>query len=235
MIRRAVPDDGAQLALPLDSAPRTGDELLAALRGHGLVRIRTLTLTRNRRVMVSWRGDAMRVHAGYCAAPPSVWAALVRFIEGRTRLERAEGRRALLAWRLPAEAPVRTRRPATTHPDDAVAAARLAAEHARLNAERFGGALRPIAVHLSRRLARRLGHYAPAGDGAAAEIVVSRRHLRRHGWSAALETLLHEMVHQWQDEAGLPLDHGPAFRRKAREVGCAPRATWRPPAASQVA
>jgi hypothetical protein len=38
------------------------------------------------------------------------------------------------------------------------------------------------------------------------------------------ETLLHEMVHQWQAETGQPVDHGRAFRRKAREVGITPRA-----------
>lgn len=219
-----------QLAFAFTPAPRTGDELLAALRPLGLTRIRTCTLTRNRRVMVSWKGDALRVHAGYCAAPPEVWAAVVQFVEGRTRAARAAARATLLAWPLPADAPVRRRRAAVTHPDDAPTAARLAAAHAQLNAERFGGMLAPIAVHVSRRLARRLGHYAPAGDGAAAEIVISRRHLRRHGWPAALETLLHEMVHQWQAETGRPLDHGAAFRAKAREVGCAPRAVWRGPA-----
>ncbi len=229
MIRRAF-GSGDQLALEFTAAPRTGDELLAALRPLGLTRIRHCTLTRNRRVMVSWKGDALRVHAGYCAAPPEVWTALVQFVEGHTRAVRAAGRAALLAWPLPADAPVRRRRAAVTHPEDAPTAARLAAAHAQLNVERFGGALGPIAVQLSRRLARRLGHYAPAADGAPAEIVISRRHLRRHGWAAALETLLHEMVHQWQAETGRPLDHGPAFRQKAREVGCAPRATWRGPA-----
>ena len=27
--------------------------------------------------------------------------------------------------------------------------------------------------------------------------------------------MLHEMVHQWQAETGLPVDHGPLFREKA--------------------
>jgi hypothetical protein len=207
--------------------PQTGDALLAALRPYGLSRIRACTLTRNRRVMVSWKGHTLRVHAGYCDAPPEVWRAIVQFVEGRTRATRAAARATLLAWQLPATAPVRRRRVTVTHPDDAPAQQRLQAEHARLNAERFGGMLGPIAVQVSRRLARRLGHYAPAADGAPAELVVSRRHLRRHGWPAAVETLLHEMVHQWQAETGQPLDHGKTFRAKALEVGCAPRATWR--------
>jgi hypothetical protein len=37
-------------------------------------------------------------------------------------------------------------------------------------------------------------------------------------------TLLHEMVHQWQAETGVPVDHGPTFRRKARQVGVLPGA-----------
>ena len=41
------------------------------------------------------------------------------------------------------------------------------------------------------------------------------------------------MVHQWQDETGRPIDHGRAFRAKAREVGIAagraPRAGRRDP------
>jgi hypothetical protein len=42
-----------------------------------------------------------------------------------------------------------------------------------------------------------------------------------------LDTLLHEMVHQWQDETGRPVDHGREFRRKAREVGIEPTAVKR--------
>ena len=69
----------------------------------------------------------------------------------------------------------------------------------------------------------RLGHYSAANQaGDPPEIAISRRHLRRHGWEEALETLLHEMVHQWQDERGLGIDHGPTFRAKARAVGIPP-------------
>ena len=112
-----------------------------------------------------------------------------------------------------------------THRDDAPIASALLQWHARLNAERFGGALREIPVRVSRRMRSRLGHYAPAQRGAKPEIAISHRHVRRHGLAQAVETLLHEMVHQWQDENGLPLNHGAAFRRKAREVGIRPRAT----------
>jgi hypothetical protein len=40
----------------------------------------------------------------------------------------------------------------------------------------------------------------------------------------AIKTLLHEMVHQWQDETGRPVDHGAGFREKSRLVGIVPRA-----------
>jgi hypothetical protein len=32
------------------------------------------------------------------------------------------------------------------------------------------------------------------------------------------------MVHQWQAETGLPVNHGAAFRHKAQQVGVLPRA-----------
>ena len=76
----------------------------------------------------------------------------------------------------------------------------------------------------------RLGHYSAASGNEPGEIAISFRHFRRHGWDEALQTLLHEMVHQWQDETGLPIDHGPTFRNKAREVGIAPRASRPNPA-----
>ncbi|HEU4787693.1 MAG TPA: SprT-like domain-containing protein, partial [Gemmatimonadaceae bacterium] len=92
--------------------------------------------------------------------------------------------------------------------------------------------LKAVPVRVSRRMRSRLGHYTAAKDGEGAEIAISWRHLRRHGWDEALHTLLHEMVHQWQDETGLPLDHGRRFRAKAREIGIeasAKRAVTRPP------
>jgi hypothetical protein len=74
----------------------------------------------------------------------------------------------------------------------------------------------------------RLGHYmAATPSGLPAEIAISRRHISRDPWDEVLHTLVHEMVHQWQDENGHPIDHGQQFRRKAREVGISARATRR--------
>jgi len=120
--------------------------------------------------------------------------------------------------------PARKPRVMHTHPDDEFIAGKLCEWHTRLNAERFGGALKPIAVRVSRRMKSRLGHYAPAQRGQPPEIAISRRHVKRHGFAQAVQTLLHEMVHQWQDESKLPLGHGADFRSKAVEVGITARA-----------
>lgn len=111
-----------------------------------------------------------------------------------------------------------------THRDDEFIAEQLREWHARLNKERFGGKLQPIVVRVSRRMRSRLGHYAPAQRGQPPEIAISARHVKRHGFEQALQTLLHEMVHQWQDESKLPLGHGADFRRKAAAVGIVARA-----------
>jgi hypothetical protein len=107
---------------------------------------------------------------------------------------------------------------------DAAASAKLVRYHAEYNTTRFGGRLKPIAIIVSRRLRSRLGYYRVATTDEPGLIVISRRHLRRHGWAEVLETLLHEMVHQWQDESHLPVDHGAGFRAQALAVGVHPRA-----------
>ena len=81
-----------------------------------------------------------------------------------------------------------------------------------------------IPVRVSDRMRSRLGELRAARAGSLPVIVISGRHIRRHGWDAVSDTLLHEMVHQWQAQQGHPLDHGREFRRKAREVGIVPRA-----------
>lgn len=221
--RGRVHPDPAQLGLSLDGGPRTADELLAVLRSRGLRAIQSISLTKNSRVMVSFRGAKMRVHHGYLEARPEVLDAIVRLVEGRTKAIRREAGKFVVAnspVRL-SEEPTRRER---THPDDEAWSTRLVDEHRRLNAERFDNSLAPIVVRVSRRMKSRLGHYSPATGSTPAEIAISRRHIRRHGWDDAIDTLVHEMVHQWQAETGASLDHGPGFRRKALEVGIKPRA-----------
>jgi hypothetical protein len=217
--------DVAQLELSLaEVAPKNAEELLARLRALGLVRITACRLTRNRNVMVSFTGGVLRVHEGYLGAPERVLRSIVTFVEGRTRAERRAAQKIIVAHPIPSAGPPPARRE-RTHPDDVGIAEQLSAWHARYNARHFHGALKPVQLRVSRRMKSRLGHYSAATPGGTpAEIAISRRHLRRHGWTEALHTLLHEMVHQWQDESGRTIDHGMAFRAKCREVGIAPYA-----------
>jgi hypothetical protein len=216
--RRPARPEPTQLALDFEqSAPRTADELLARLRAIGLRRIETCTLTRNRNVMVSFRGTELRVHQGYLTAPTEVLQAIVTFVEGRKRPDRRAARNRIVSHSVDvARGPTRRER---TRPEDEPLAERLVDWHERYNAEHFGGSLKTIPVRVSRRMKSRLGHYSAATAEAGSEIAISWRHLRRHGLEEALHTLLHEMVHQWQDETGRTIDHGRGFRAKAREVG----------------
>lgn len=112
-----------------------------------------------------------------------------------------------------------------THRDDVPFIALLVNAHAEYNATLFKGQLEQVQIRISRRMKNRLGHYMAAGNGLAAEIAISHKHIGRDPWEDVLHTLVHEMVHQWQDENGHSLDHGQSFRRKAREVGISARAT----------
>jgi hypothetical protein len=213
------------------AAAQDGERLLARLRDLGLPAgaatggIDRLRLTRNRTVMVSFRNGELRVHRGYLAAPEPVLRAVVAFVRARTRTQRAAAQRVIVAFPAQANdaggaAVARATRRERTDPADEPMLRVLVDWHRRYNARHFGGRLSSVPIRVSRRLRRRLGHYTAAvPSGLPAEIVIGRSHIRRHGWEEALHTLLHEMVHQWQDESGLSIDHGPTFRMKAREVG----------------
>jgi len=200
---------------PASGAAEAFHERLRALGLRGIDRVR---LTRNRTVMVSFRGGELRIHEGYLSAPVAVLRAVVTFVNGRTRAERTRARETILAHQI--ARPASARRRPVSPPEDLPVIAELTRTHAALNARHFGGRLRALPIRLSGRMKTRLGHYTAASPaGEAAEIVISREHIRRHGWDEAVHTLLHEMVHQWQDETGRPIDHGAEFRAKAREVG----------------
>jgi hypothetical protein len=211
-----------EMRLGTGEPPRDAAGLLTALCGMGLRSIRACRLTTNRNVMVSFGGGELRVHEGYLDAPAEVLRAIVIFVEGRTRGERREAQRTIVSY------PIRTPRPPArrerTRPEDEPLAAELTEWHYRYNERHFGGRLRPATIRVSRRMRSRLGHYTAATPGEPAEIAISLAHLRKHGWEEVLHTLLHEMVHQWQDEVGHSIDHGATFRAKAREVGIAPLA-----------
>ncbi len=217
----------AQLSLELESRPRNAEELRALLVRLGLEPRYRCRLTSNRTVFVSYSDDELRLHRGYLDAPEKTLRAIVVFVRAKSRAARNAAKHELLEYDVYRGQPPasRPRTPERIHPDDELLVDKLGRAHESLNREKFGGALDTIPIRVSRRMQVRLGHYTHRDrSGAGAEIVISRRHVRRHGWSEALETLLHEMVHQWQDESGHAVDHGRVFRAKARAVGIAPTA-----------
>jgi hypothetical protein len=219
--------DRHQLALELDEAPpRNAEELRARLRRLGLGSQYRVRLTMNRTVVVSYSGGELRIHNSFLGADEEVWKAIIVFVHSRNRAVRQEARRTILEFPVARsnEPPRRKRSPERTNPADLPFTRELSRWHAEFNRERFGATLREIPIRISRRMKSRLGHYSPASRRCPPEIVLSRRHIRRDGWDEALHTLLHEMVHQWQDEQGLVVDHGSSFRAKARAVGITPLA-----------
>jgi hypothetical protein len=171
------------------------------------------------------------LHEGYAFASDRVLKAIVRFLNPRVpRIFRRAAEREFLAFPVHAYAPApeRPRRAERARPGDLVLLHRLETRHRELNAQHFGGALGDIPIRLSGRMRSRLGELAvDLETSRPTEIGISRKHIARHPWSEVEHTLLHEMVHQWQAEMGLPVDHGAVFRRKAREVGVLPAAKRR--------
>ncbi len=201
-------------------------ERLASLGLHGCPRVVTHT---NRTVMVSLGvGGVVRLHRGYAFAPDAVLQAIIRFLDPRLpRAVRRVAERELLAFPVeqyapPPPGPGWRERP---RPGDLRILHRLGQAHERFNLEHFQGELGSLPIRLSGRMRTRLGELSvDLRTGRPLEIVISRRHVARHLWSEVEHTLLHEMVHQWQAETGLPVDHGPAFRHKALQVGVLPGA-----------
>ena len=199
------------------------------LRLLGLHDIGDIVTHNNRTVMLSVsRTRALRIHQGYAFASDRVLKAIVRFLNPRVpKVLRRAAEREFLAFPVEAYAPPRPPPCAReqARPGDLVLLHRLTTLHQDLNTRHFGGALSEIPIRLSSRMRIRLGELSVnIRSGKPLEITISRRHLTRHAWNEVEHTLLHEMVHQWQAETGLRIDHGGTFRRKAREVGVLPAA-----------
>ena len=200
-------------------------ERLATL---GLRDIDRVVIHTNRTVMLSFSKRVLRIHQGYAFASDRVLKAIVRFLNPRVpRVLRRTAEREFLAFPVEAHAPPRPRPCARerARPGDLAALHRLAELHQQLNTQHFAGTLGDIPIRLSSRMRTRLGELSVnIRSGKPLEITISRRHMARHAWSEVEHTMLHEMVHQWQAETGLRIDHGRTFRQKAREVGVIPAA-----------
>jgi predicted SprT family Zn-dependent metalloprotease len=93
-------------------------------------------------------------------------------------------------------------------------AADLQLIYAMLNAHHFGGVLRAYRIVYNPRLtsvAGRIGHRPPVIELSVALLATQPRQLRA--------TMLHEMVHAWLHQHGLPSGHGADFKRKMCDVG----------------
>jgi hypothetical protein len=217
------PDTGLRLSAP-------AEELLAArLRALGLHDVSRIRTHQNRSVLVSLTAKGeLRVHREYAIAPDRVLHAIVRFVAPRTRrADRRAAERVLLSWPISSEgaSPRPPRAADQVRPGEEATINRLETRWQELNNRHFGGILAPIPIGLSSRMVRRLGELVyDRVTSQPVRIVISRRLLKQHPWREVEETLLHEMVHQWQAETGGRVDHGAGFRKKALEVGIVPRA-----------
>ena len=202
------------------------------LRQLGLHEVAGIRLHQNQTVLVSLtpRG-VLRMHEGYTEAPDRVLEAIVRFVRPRVHRETRSAALAVIrSWPVASRESRVVSGPANresrvVRKEDEPIVDRLTARWRELNEAHFDGALQPIPILISDRMRRKLGELRyERSMHRATRITLSRRLLRRHSWAEVEETLLHEMVHQWQAEMGRPVDHGAGFRRKAREVGVVPRA-----------
>ncbi len=205
------------------------DLLERRLGAFGLRGVRQIQFHDNQSVMVNLTGrGVLRIHRGFAYAPDAVLRAVVTFTNpGTVRRDRAGARRLILSFPVfeyTSQQRRRRRRRPSVSPRDRPLVKELGLRYSRLNELHFGGTLSSIRFRVSHRMQTRLGEITLDSHDRAVEISISRRHIERDGWTEVEHTLLHEMIHQWQAESGLAVDHGPAFRKKARVLGIAPRA-----------
>ena len=89
----------------------------------------------------------------------------------------------------------------------------------KLNQQHFEGKLPPCQLELSRRLVRTAGKIWPK----VRLIRLSLPYHEQYGLTELSNTILHEMIHLWLYEQGLPSGHTDRFRQKLAEVGLGER------------
>lgn len=208
---------------------RAADEILLIERLGQLGARWPVKVHENRTVLVSFtEGNGLRIHRGFAYASDRTLGAVITFVSpGRRRSTRKRAEAEVVSF--PVENYVRLeprrKRRARVRPEDRKLVNELRELHARFNDEHFEGKLSPVQFRISNRMRTRLGELSVDWrTDEVVEICLSRRHLRRDPWDEVRHTVLHEMIHQWQAESGMALDHGRTFRVKAREIGVIPRA-----------
>ncbi len=208
---------------------RAADEILLIERLEQLGVRWPVKVHENRTVLVSFTDrSGLRIHRGFAYASDRTLGAVIAFVSpGRRRSTRKRSEAEVVSF--PVENYVRLKprrkRRARVRPEDRKLLNELCELHARFNDEHFEGKLAPVQFRISNRMRIRLGELSvDSRTDEVIEISVSHRHLQRDPWDEVRHTVLHEMIHQWQAENGMALDHGPTFRAKAGEIGVIPRA-----------
>ena len=222
---RPSPSPPAPSPAPRAPGARTEAEVLAVLRRHGAPHRRVL-LTDNRRTMISIGRDRslIRMHHAFAAADEAVLAAVAAvYTPTATPRKRAAAKQAVRAFinAIPLDRTVARPLRRRAHPRDRVHLERMQAVFDEVNRASFAGKLPRVPIHLSRKMRRRNGHFSSR----PLEIVISWRLCAHGAPGEAEETMRHEMIHLWQYVEGLPVDHGPVFRRAAHRLNVHPRAT----------
>ena len=208
---------------------RAADEILLIERLKQLGVRWPVKVHENRTVLVSFTDrSGLRIHRGFAYASDRTLGAVIAFVSpGRRRSTSKRAEAEVVSF--PVENYVRLeprrRRRTRIRPEDHKLLNELRELHARFNYEHFESKLSPVQFRISNRMRTRLGELSvDSRTGDVIEISISRHHLQRDPWDEVQHTILHEMIHQWQAEAGMALDHGPTFRARAREIGVIPRA-----------
>jgi hypothetical protein len=227
---RRAPAPDEQLSLPL--AWLTEEDVLRELRSRDVCDVERVRFKANRSRLISLSADrrSLNLHECFRSAPSDVIDAVARFAGS---LRDSPGyRRAIERMRSWHEAQVDGSEADDygTGPCCATPPQRhfLAALYRQLNASHFGGTLPDLlAVRLSDRMSRRLGHvsYSQArGDRAVLEIALNVDLMLDGNEKALVDTLLHEMAHAEAWLMHAHRGHGGVWRTIARRVGCEARA-----------
>ncbi len=206
--------------------------MLRELRARGVADVSRVRFKANRSRLISLSADrtGLNLHECFRSAPADVLDAVGTF--ARSMRDSPAYRRAIERMRSWHGAQVEG-----SETDDygvgpccATPAQRhfLAGLYRQLNHSHFGGTLPDLmAVRLSGRMSRRLGHVSYTtgrGDRAILEIALNVDLVLEGNEQALVDTLLHEMAHAEAWLVHAHRGHGGVWRGIARRVGCEARA-----------
>lgn len=228
--RRARPVQSDQ-QLSLELSWLSEEEILGLLRARGLGFVHEVRFRPNRSRLISLSADRRRLNLHECfrAAPGRVLDAVADFATApaRSRAFRDAVER-MREWHEGQVAEYGLGEPITScgTPDQLLY---LKGVYDQLNGSHFQGALpRDLPIRLSDRMSRRFGHVSYArtvqGQRKVAELALNIDLLLPGNERALVDTMLHEMAHVEAWLVDGHRQHGPAWRRVARRVGCEARA-----------